>query len=271
MIFKKQVAPTLLSLQRIWNQAPHSAMTDLIRYNHQWFCAFRESDQHVAGENGHIRIITSKNGLEWNPAAVFAVEGVDLRDPKLSITPHGKLMLLAGGTVLNLHRTYDYLQSRVAFSDDGFSWSPFQLVLEKHEWLWRVTWYQGRAYGASYSRSVPSDRKQEWYIKLFESNDGIVYNLITQWPIQGYPNETTLRFRKNGEMVALVRRDKKYDNHCWLGTSPPPYNQWHWSSLQYYVGGPNFLILPDETMWVSGRLIYKIPYAEIKNICGNSR
>lgn len=264
MIFKRHIAPTLLSLQKIWDVAPHNAMTDLIRYKDNWFCSFRESDSHMNGVNGQVRLLTSQDSLLWKSAALFVEPGVDLRDPKLSITPSGELMLLMGGTVLDSNLEYDHLQSRVTFSKDGTHWSPLTKVLEKHEWLWRVTWHRGKAYGASYSRSDPGNKRKEWNIKLFESSDGIHYDLLTHWDIPSYPNETTLRFLKDGTMVALVRREGKLDNNNWLGTSEPPYTRWTWKVLSYHIGGPNFIVLPDESLWVSGRLLYTIPYADVE-------
>lgn len=264
MIFKKQVAPALLNVQKIWDSSAHNAFTDLIRYKEEWFCSFRESDVHVGGQNGLVRILSSKDGVGWKTAALFKEEGIDLRDPKLSITPTGQLMLLCGGTVYDSQGKYDYLQSRVAFSDNGKQWSPFTPILTQHEWLWRLTWHRGKAYGASYSRSVPKDKLKEWHIKLFESSDGIKWDPVTKWEIPGYPNETTLRFLSSGQMVALVRRDKKFDNRAWLGISDPPYTHWNWEILNYHIGGPNFIVMADDAMWIAGRMLFTIPYAELE-------
>ncbi len=263
MIFKRQVAPTLLSVQKIWDASQHNALTDLIRFKDKWYCAFRESDQHVLGQNGRLRILVSSNTLEWETAAVFVEPGVDLRDPKLSMTPFGNLMLLAGGTVY-AKGIYQFLRSRVAFSEDGSTWSSFTLILQEHEWLWRVTWNKGIAYGAAYSRSDPQDKLKEWNISLFESNDGIHYELVTPWNIPGYPNETTVRFQRDGKMMALVRRDRKWDNHNWLGRSNPPYTNWDWHPLHCHIGGPNFIIVPDGSIWVAGRMIFNFPYGEME-------
>ena len=203
--------------------------------------------------------LISQDSLQWHSAGTFIQEGLDLRDPKLSITPTGQLMMLMGG--LEYHDAkLKKIHSLVAFSEDGLHWSTLQGILSNNEWLWRVTWHKGKAYGASYSLSNIEDRYQEWQIKLFESGDGIDYNLITDWNIPGYPNETTLRFLPSGEMVAVVRREKKYDNKAWLGVSDPPYTEWQWNPTQHYVGGPNFLILPGNQMWVAGRLLISNPY-----------
>lgn len=264
MIFKKNATSNLLSVSKIWDIASHSGMTDLIRFKNRWYCAFREGSKHVGGKNGIIRLLSSPDGIVWQNVTTFVEEGIDLRDPKLSITPTGQLMLLVGGTTLDENDKYLSLQCRVAFSFEGTLWTPFQLILTPHEWMWRITWHQGKAYGASYSRSDPLDKSKEWNIKLFESDDGVHWTLITHWDIQGYPNETTIRFFKFGQMVALVRREKKGKNHAWLGTSDPPFQEWHWSELNIHLGGPNFLILPDDTMWAAGRLVQNTPYGEIE-------
>jgi len=260
MISKQPTSPSLLSAQQIWDVAPHNGMTDLIYFKYRWFCVFREGKTHAGEGNGIIRLLTSQEAIMWHSAATFMVDGVDLRDPKLSITPTGQLMLLVDGTKLDSKDKYVSLQCLVAFSDDGMEWTSFTPILKPHDWLWRVTWFQGMAYGAAYSRSDPKDVKKEWNIHLYQSRDGISWGLVTQWDLNGYPNETTLRFLKNGQMLALVRRDKRHDNHAVLGLSDPPYVEWEWHSLDAYVGGPNFLILPDDSMWIAGRMLLPSPY-----------
>ena len=47
--------PRLLSVERIWDRAEHSAFTDLIRHRGEWFCVFREGKQHGHGDTGRIR------------------------------------------------------------------------------------------------------------------------------------------------------------------------------------------------------------------------
>src|SRR5262245_50816664 len=136
MIMNEEVPRiSLLSVAKIWDFADHNALTDLVRYHNRWFCAFRESNSHVYGIDGIIRILTSDDGVKWNNAALLQKEGVDLRDPKVSVTPEGKLMLLAGGTSYD-NTTYLTRQPLVAFSEDGTSWSDLHTILAPHEWLW---------------------------------------------------------------------------------------------------------------------------------------
>src|SRR5262249_50186266 len=82
-------------VRQIWDQAPHHALTDLIRFRDRWYCAFREGTGHASGACT-IRVLVSDDGEKWTPAAVLATKDVDLRDPKLSLTPDGRLMLLGG-------------------------------------------------------------------------------------------------------------------------------------------------------------------------------
>ena len=87
---------------RIWSEAPHSAFVDLIRFRARFYCAFREGSGHVPGEKGSdgaVRVIVSSDGEEWASAAHIVEEGVDLRDPKLSVTPDGRIMVVMGGSV----------------------------------------------------------------------------------------------------------------------------------------------------------------------------
>lgn len=237
----------------------HNALTDLIFFRGKWLCVFRESDSHVYGQDGIIRIIVSENGVDWRSLASIKEEGIDLRDPKLSETPDGRLMLLVGGSRY-VDKHYVSRQSRVAFSSDGKSWSGLTPILEPHEWLWRVTWFRDIAYGASYRHSDPQDIEAELIITLFSSKDGIHYSRLIQWDVPGHPSEATLRFMPSGTCVALVRRDQIPDDSAWIGTASYPYREWDWQSTGRHLGGPNFLILEDQSIWMAGRIWLKSPY-----------
>jgi len=242
------LACEIVSVKRIWDAAPHNAFTDLIRFHDRWYCTFREGEGHVGG-NGKLRILESSDGDTWSSAALLAEENIDLRDPKLSITPDERLMMVAGGSIYEGKKLIGR-QPRVAFSKDGHDWSPPRRVLSPGEWLWRVTWHDGRCYGVSYSmESTPQD---EWRLTLWSSGNGIEYERITSLAVPGQPNETTLRFMPDGEMIALVRREG--GNHRgWIGRSRKPYMDWTWHETSHRLGGPNFLRLPNGQMLAAGR------------------
>ena len=239
---------TVVSVARIWDRGAHNAFTDLIRWRDRWYCTFREADDHVGGD-GRIRVLVSTDGEAWSSAALVGEAGIDLRDPKLSITPDDRLMIVAGGSVYEGKRNLGR-QPRVMFSSDGTAWSAPQRVLEEGDWLWRVTWHDGRAYGVSY-KPLPAP-SAEWALTLVSSADGRTFDRVTTLSVPGRPNETTLRFMPDGEMIALVRREAG-DRLAWVGRSRAPYTTWTWHETTHQVGGPNFIRLPDGALWASGR------------------
>ena len=247
-------APTLLGATKIWDQGGHNAFTDLIRWRDRWFCTFREGDGHVGGD-GRIRVLTSTDGDTWTSAALIGEPGIDLRDPKLSVTPDGRLMIVAGGSVYE-GATYRGRQPRVLFSSDGRTWSAPERILAEGDWLWRVTWHEGTAYGVTYR--TKADDPTEWTASLVASRDGRAFQEITTFPIPGRPNETTLRVMPDGEMVALVRRETG-NRLAWVGRSRAPYTGWTWRETTHFVGGPNFIRLPTGDLWASGRSIVGPP------------
>jgi hypothetical protein len=120
--------PELVSVEKIWDRAPHNAFTDLIRWRGRWYCTFREAEAHVGGD-GRIRVLGSSDGRRREPGALIAEEGIDLRDPKLSITPDDRLMIVAGGSVYRGTKTLMGHRPRVMFSRDGREWTAPRRVL----------------------------------------------------------------------------------------------------------------------------------------------
>jgi len=246
-------SPRLVSVKKIWDQGSHNAFTDLIRFRGDWFATFREADDHVGGD-GRIRVLRSRDGDRWEPSAVLEDKGIDLRDPKLSITADGRLMIVAGGSVYEGTRTLKGRRPRLSFSGDGVRWTPMHPVLAEGDWLWRVTWHKGKAYGVSY-KTPPAGAPtgEDWNVSLYESSDALNWTFVTRLQVPDHPNETTLRFLPGGECVALVRRETG-DRQAWIGSSKPPYREWRWIPSGSQLGGPNFLVMPNGSMIGGGRL-----------------
>jgi hypothetical protein len=62
--------PEIVSLEKIWDRAPHNAFTDLVRFEGQWLCVFREGEGHAGGADGKVRLISSPDGKAWRSAAL---------------------------------------------------------------------------------------------------------------------------------------------------------------------------------------------------------
>jgi hypothetical protein len=246
----------IVSLQKIWDKAPHQAFTDLIRFNNLFFCCFRESDGHVGGD-GVIRILTSSTGDHWVDHATVAEKGTDLRDPKLEITPDGKhLYLLCGGSVYE-GTTLKGRRPRFSTSIDGKIWTPPQKLLTEGDWLWRTvvnpadSKFYGVAYNCYPTTSGPEFEAQ-WSLKSYSSADGSAWQHSSVMQVPGRPNETTLRFLKDGSALALVRQEAG-DRKGTIGVAKAPYREWTWTPLSVPLGGPNFIELPDGSLIAGSR------------------
>ena len=253
LVVASAFAEPQVTVTKVWDAAAHSAFTDLARWHNEWWIIFREADAHVGGD-GTLRILHSANGDKWESAALIVEAGIDLRDPKLSVTPDERLMITAGGSVYKGGTKLLARQPRVAFSKDGKEWTAPQKILGEGDWLWRVTWQHATAWGISYKTSAPEGTPAdtgEWTLTLYNSEDGIAWKAVTPLKITGRPNEATLRFGLDGECNALVRRESE-DKQGWLGKSKPPYTEWTWEPIGRAIGGPNFLMPPGQ-MIAAGR------------------
>lgn len=237
-------AAEIISVQKIWDQAPHNAFTDLVKFEGNYFCVFREGKGHVSPD-GALRVLKSSDGKNWESAALITSKTADLRDAKISITPDNQLLLTGAGA---LHQPADAKhQTYVWFSQDGSNWGEAINVGDPNYWLWRIVWNNDKAYGVGYSTVMPRGSR------FYESQDGKTFKTVVEdFGIEGYPNETGLYFTENGQAYCLIRRDGK-PNDALLGTASAPYKEWKWQSLNQYVGGPVMQVLPDGRVIVSGR------------------
>ena len=261
VLFLMGVLPTLgaapitveiVEVKIIWDKAPHNAFTDMLRWNDRFYCAFREGREHVSAD-GKIRVLESKDANLWESVGLVMLEGYDLRDPHLSVTPDGRLMLLGGAAPRKQDNQRVPTGTFVCFSKDGRQWSKPQIAVEPGRWLWCVTWYEGKAYGMSYAagESMP-------YLDLLISSDGANYQShVAKLFGEGYPTEVTLRFDTNGICYALVRRDRfeGKSGSTLLGVSKPDYEKWSWHDLgQNFTGGPNLIQIPGGHWIGAGRM-----------------
>lgn len=247
----------LVSVQKIYDKGKHNAFTDLTRFQNRFFCCFREADAHVGGD-GKIRIMLSSNGDTWVSFAEISEKGTDLRDPKLEVTADGKrLYLLCGGSVYGGTTELKGRRPRYSTSTDGKVWTPPQKLLAEGDWLWRaaVNPADQKFYGVSYNTYPTTGGPKpeaEWSLKSYTSADGSVWQLSSIMQVPGQPNETTMRFLKDGTAMALVRREAA-DKRGYIGTAAAPYREWKWTPLPFAVQGQNFIQLPDGSLVAGSR------------------
>lgn len=253
-----------VQISMIWNQGKHNAFTDLVRFQGAFYCSFREGTGHVPGnhgKDGQVRILRSVRGKKWRSVALLSAPGIDLRDPKLSVTPDGRLMVIMGGT------DYDGTTMRkrvphVAYSGkSGKSFSaPAPVVVDESirtdwDWLWRVTWQGTSGYGVIYQA-----QEGDWGLHLVKTQDGKHYESVHSFEIGGKPNEATIRFSPSGEMYMVLRREGA-DRKGYLGRSQAPYTDWQWEDLGFRLGGPDMILLPDGRCVLGSRVYEEGRYA----------
>jgi hypothetical protein len=235
----------LLNVRRIGDRAPHNAFTDLLRAGDRWYCVFREGKAHVSPD-GAICVLTSTDGERWDSAALVKHPAADLRDPKLSLHPDGRLMLLTGAA---LHEPKGHThESFVWFSKDGADWGEPTKVAADNDWLWRVAWHRGTAYGVGYACAKPPNAR------LYRSADGRTFTpLLDRLGVAGEANESALAFLPDDTALCLLRRDGRPASGL-LGTARPPYTEWSWKELGWKIGGPSLVRLPGGELIAGVRL-----------------
>jgi hypothetical protein len=219
----------LISVQKIWDKAPHNAFTDLILFQGELLCVLREGTTHVSAD-GSLRIISSSNGTLWESKATLSSPEADLRDGKLCITPEKQLMLCGA------EKSKQGYQSMAWFSSDGISWSTPHKIGEPNFWLWRVTWDDDKAYSIGYHCGGNQ------FVRLYESHDGKHFSTLVDHLLDvGSPNESSIIF-DNNKAYCLLRREKA---NGMLGIAKAPYSKWKWRNLKVPFGGPHMIRLPD--------------------------
>ncbi len=231
----------ILKANKIWDQAPHNAFTDLIRFEGAWYCGFREGETHMS-EDGKLRVIRSTDGDCWQSVVLMDCQEGDLRDAKFSITPDGQLMMNGAIRVVEVdkddsEKKREVFESITWFSVDGENWSEaFHCQTGKNTWRWSVTWHNGMAYSFGYTG-------KDQHGCLYHSPDGKIWRVLKQdaFPdIESYANESSITF--DGDIAyCLLRRDKQEATGL-LGVSTPPYKDWQWHDLGIHVGGPKVVV-----------------------------
>ncbi|WP_034256538.1 hypothetical protein [Arenibacter latericius] len=254
-----------IQVTKIYDTKEYSAFTDLLRFNNAFYCSFRVGAKHAGYEDyGKVRIIKSLDGNNWESIAELNIKNLDLRDPKLSVTPDGRIMVIMAGARFNSDNLVNDLYPMVSFSNqrgEDFE-DPTKVVLDPNinpskDWLWRVTWNNNVGYGINYqlkenSRDWSKLDKDAWLLYLLKSNDGKSFESVSQLDIDHLPNESTIRFDKNGTMYVLVRRESAGKLGV-LAKSSYPYTNWSYTNLDFRLGGPNFLFLNDNNLVIGTR------------------
>lgn len=244
-------------VSKIWDNE-YSSFPSIEKFNGKYYVSAREAKSHIFDEDGKAagkaRILVSKDGEKWESVALLEKEGYDLRDPKLSVTADGRLMVIMGGSMY-VDRQLVRMDPQVSFSSDGINFSEPQNVKFEgmdgpvdREWIWRVTWNDGVGYGVTYGGP---------HFSLLKTEDGVTFSKVCDLRIDGkdeivkYAGESTIRFAPDGRMYMMVR---SRDSH-W-GWSDYPYTEWTWTEMNINLGGPDFIFMKDGSLYAGTRYYF---------------
>lgn len=238
-------------IKKISEKNAHNAFTDLCEFKGELFCCYREAKNHVSND-GAIRIISADYQGKLTYSEKLTLENTDIRDPKLSITPEGNLLLIAYARGTDQNNKTLTSRNICWVSQTGRSWSNEKEFADRGWWLWRLTWHNKLAYGFAYNRRANA-------IHLYQGNPRRTLECHQKQALsltkhgKGYPNESDLIFTHN-KAYALVRRDA--DSYsAQLGESKFPFKKWQWTDLKIYIGGPAMLHIKANLALVVGRIV----------------
>lgn len=231
----------------------HQAFTDLVYFDNQFFLTYRESNSHVYGKDGVIKVYNSEDAENWNLVTEFSVSGFDLRDPKFSVNENELELYIHGSKYKNqdLIEFRDY--SSKYSSTNG--WQKLQSVVldnlkdniskvtGNEAWPWRITWYNKTAYTFGYSLDHKLD--------LYTSTDGLFFKgsntLVSKNDFVG--GEATIRVDDKGVFYAIIR-----SQNLLLAKSTDNNKSWQiFDKIRVFAfGGPNFVFYNNK-MLITGR------------------
>lgn len=250
------------NIRRAYHNGEHNAFTDMIRWKGKFWLTFRSCpDGHMVFPTSSIRILSSKDAVEWKEEHQFSVPRRDVRDPHF--LAFGDQLFVYTGTwwsgngelpreEYNLNRHLGY----AVFSGDGETWSePTQLEGTYGHYIWRAAAYEGKAYLCGRRKRNYSEQENGSGVSeivesaMLESEDGIHWRFHSLFQ-ETRGNETAFLFEPDGTLLAISRCGARTAQ---LSRTKPPWKEKSLIDLPTYLGGPLLTKWGDRTL-VGGRL-----------------
>lgn len=237
------------------------------------YCSFREGEIHGNHISGRGRVIRSADGINWETVGLFESPTGDVRDPRLSVSTDGILVLNASIAYIEDVAPFQVVdgqtvtrQSVTWLSADGITWSgPYSCPTGINTWRWDVAWHKGIGYSIGYSGKDSGGT-------LYRTSDGKIWQSVKESLFPGgHGNEAALTFGDDGKLYVLLRAGLA--SKVALGISSSPYDRdWEWHELDAYwdgpvnrqpakevtggadLGGPNIITLEDGRLFGAGRV-----------------
>jgi hypothetical protein len=231
----------------VWNKALHNAFTDLIHFDGNYYCVFREASGHDTYD-GKLRVVRSADGVKWDSFAYLGVPDKDLRDPHffvdgnnlLSVATHGRDRNEDGQNIVFKLKNGQFTQEESVNVDNDY-------------WLWSYSKFKDSLYSVGYNlKQICFSRfnSQKSKIMLFKNTDSACISFgtvaVSNWVNNNFqcPNESSMIFTSDSMLVTIVR-DEHNEGKSHIGISKFPFKEWRWQEFPYFIRGPKLALLPD--------------------------
>lgn len=236
---------SILTNETIYDNDTHSAFTGLVNYRGTLYLAFREGTAHrpaTVADYGVIKVL-SNDGMGWKECAIIKDETRDLRDPFL-IEVDGKLRMYIGYNTFE-GEIYRHSGSVYVDYEDGI-WGGIKMLTHDVPhivWLWKVRQYKDRYYSVAYLEGE--------YPALLESEDGVAWDTVTLFGLEGELSEADMGFIGR-TMYVCLRKDKPVGTPSWWGVAEYPFKAFSWKEMDTCVESPEFLRMPysNNLLWL---------------------
>lgn len=237
----------------VWNVVTddgHNFNTDLLLWNEYFYLIYQHSSTHFFDVDSRLVLLRSKDCKSWEKISEIKYEGLEFRDPKLSVI-NKTLFLYA---LKNFVYDPEPLQTFYATSKDGYNWSDFNEIEPNGFLFWKpktldnLTWYN-TAYWHEHGKSI-----------LLKSNNGINWETVSTIYEGETNDETALEILSDGKIIITARLEADPAWHSGsknastlIAYSYPPYTEWtKTKSYLTRLDGPA-LINVNDRIFAAGR------------------
>jgi hypothetical protein len=249
--FASVKADSGINIGDIYESNNFAAFTDIAHFNGLWYTVFRVGTSHSGGEDGQIKILTSKDGLTWKVMGNIAVHSFDLRDPKLTIDSLNNNLYLSffGRNVLK--HGVDRQNYITELDKTSNTWQPVKQIqynkVNGNQFIfWRYTYHKGKMYCIAYCNPLGVDSVNNLYL-FVSDNNFFSYKFLYRLNLAGTSSETTLRFTGNDSMYLIARTETI---NTPIGISIPDYRNISWIKNPFFsvLASPDFLFYKNKML-----------------------
>ncbi|MBC9933804.1 hypothetical protein [Chitinophaga qingshengii] len=251
---ESQMMPGVV-LGSVYFTSKFNAFTDLAYFQGRWMVVFREGTKHLGGMPGRIKLLTSSDGKNWMVEQTFALDSIDLRDPKIMIDSiNNSVYITFFGANLKYQPAARVSNYYVEYMHNGRNDSISEIVEEwpnkDNYYLWRWTFESSENYCVGYRISRYDDTTTNLILLAGNHRFGD-RKIINRLNLRGQPTESTIRFEDDKRMVMIVRSD---EGAFYIGNAVKPYTKFAWLPNKDFtrLASPNFLIYKSYLL-ITGR------------------